>query len=198
MDFNKNEPHVLFFLPYKMQPFHTYYYALHTSKVDSPIEPEFSDWDAVRRHGRENEIRMTVQCGWQYRKTFVLKIRGLSIEGNWIFYCGIKITELGRSTWKLHCTEGKWCGTSHARIKCGGWGSYAPPPPPLKNHKNIAFLRNTCPDLPINHKRTKPAINVGPFCSRTNLNSPSHQQLKQPCISKRTTSENTFWIRTCQ
>ena len=35
-------------------------------------------------------------------------------------------------------------------------------PPPLKNHKNIGFLSNACPDLLKNYKATKPAFNVGP------------------------------------
>ena len=34
---------------------------------------------------------------------------------------------------------------SHARIQRGDRGS-GPPPPPLKNHKNIEFLSNTGPD----------------------------------------------------
>ena len=47
-------------------------------------------------------------------------------------------------------------GPSHARIQRGGG-----PDLPLKNHKNIGFLRNTGPD-PLNHyKVTKPAFNVG-------------------------------------
>ena len=32
----------------------------------------------------------------------------------------------------------------------------------LKNHKNIGFLSNTCPDFLKSHKATKPAFNVGP------------------------------------
>ena len=33
---------------------------------------------------------------------------------------------------------------------------------PLKNHKNIGFIRNTGLDPLKNHKATKPAFNVGP------------------------------------
>ena len=33
---------------------------------------------------------------------------------------------------------------------------------PIKNHKNVGFLSNTGPDPLINHKATKPALNVGP------------------------------------
>ena len=44
----------------------------------------------------------------------------------------------------------------------GGEGDRGPPPPSLKNHKNIGFLCNTGPDPPKNHKATKPAFNVGP------------------------------------
>ena len=33
--------------------------------------------------------------------------------------------------------------------------------PPLKNHKNIGFSNNTCPD-PLKIVATKPAFNVGP------------------------------------
>ena len=43
----------------------------------------------------------------------------------------------------------------------GGAGDL-PPPPPLKNHKNIGFLSNTDPDPLENHKATKPAFNAGP------------------------------------
>ena len=46
----------------------------------------------------------------------------------------------------------------------GGRGS-GPPPPALKNHKNIVFLCNTCPDPLKNHKATKP-FNVGPSSAR--------------------------------
>ena len=35
----------------------------------------------------------------------------------------------------------------HARIQRGDRGSGHPPPPPLKNHKDIGFLSNTDPDL---------------------------------------------------
>ena len=50
----------------------------------------------------------------------------------------------------------------HARIQRGVGGGVPDPPPPLKNHKIIGFLSNTCPDLLKNHKATKPAFNVGP------------------------------------
>ena len=43
----------------------------------------------------------------------------------------------------------------------GGQGGPDPPPPPLKNHKNIGFLSNTGPDPLKNHKFTKPEFNVG-------------------------------------
>ena len=33
---------------------------------------------------------------------------------------------------------------------------------PLKNHKAIGFICNTCPDPHINHKATKTAFKVGP------------------------------------
>ena len=48
----------------------------------------------------------------------------------------------------------------------GGSGFLDPPPPPpphLKNHKNIGFLSNACPDPLKNLKATKPAFNFGPF-----------------------------------
>ena len=41
-------------------------------------------------------------------------------------------------------------------------GATGGPDPPLKNHKNIGFLCNTCLDPLKNHKATKPAFNVGP------------------------------------
>ena len=40
----------------------------------------------------------------------------------------------------------------------GGQGVRTPP----ENHKNIGFLRNTCPDPLTNHKATEPVFNVGP------------------------------------
>ena len=49
---------------------------------------------------------------------------------------------------------------SHARIKRGDRGSG----PPMKNYKNIEFLRNTGPD-PLKFT-TKPAFNVGPSSAR--------------------------------
>ena len=39
-------------------------------------------------------------------------------------------------------------------------------PPPLKNHKNIGFLRNTGPDPLKNRKATKPAFKVGTSSAR--------------------------------
>ena len=51
---------------------------------------------------------------------------------------------------------------SHWRIQSGGQG-WDPPPPHLKNHKNIGFLSNTGLDPLKNHKATKPALNVGPL-----------------------------------
>ena len=44
----------------------------------------------------------------------------------------------------------------------GGYGV----PTPLKNHKNIGFLYNTCKDPLKNHKTTKAAFNVGPSSAR--------------------------------
>ena len=44
----------------------------------------------------------------------------------------------------------------------GGQGG----PDPLKNHKNIGFLRNTGTDPLKNRKATKPAFNVGPSSAR--------------------------------
>ena len=41
----------------------------------------------------------------------------------------------------------------YARIQRGDMGS-GPPPPPLKNYKNIGFLSNTGPDPLKNHKAT--------------------------------------------
>ena len=48
----------------------------------------------------------------------------------------------------------------HAGIQ-RGMGPY-PPPPLLKNHKNIGFPNNTSPDPLKYHKATKPAFNVRP------------------------------------
>ena len=50
---------------------------------------------------------------------------------------------------------------THVRIQRGTWGL----DPPEKS-KNIGFLSNTGPDPLINHKDTKPAINVGPSLAR--------------------------------
>ena len=52
----------------------------------------------------------------------------------------------------------------HVRIQRGDRGSG--PPTPLKNHKNIGFHINTCPDPLKKHKATKPAFNVGPTSAR--------------------------------
>ena len=51
----------------------------------------------------------------------------------------------------------------HGRVQSGGPD---PPPPPLKNHKNIGFLTNTGPDPLKNHKATQPALNGGPSSAR--------------------------------
>ena len=40
------------------------------------------------------------------------------------------------------------------------------PPPPLKNHKAIGFLRNASPEQVENHKATKPAFIDGPSSTR--------------------------------
>ena len=50
----------------------------------------------------------------------------------------------------------------HRRIKRGWQGGRIP----LKNKKNIGFLRNTNPDPLKNHRATKPAFNVGPSSAR--------------------------------
>ena len=50
----------------------------------------------------------------------------------------------------------------HVRIQREGQGVR----PTLKNHKNIEFLSNTCPDPLNNHKATKPAFNFGPSSAR--------------------------------
>ena len=74
------------------------------------------------------------------------------------------------------CTEGivlsPWAG-DYPFLRTGSWADpvggggggdrgVQSPPPPLKNHKNIGFLRNTGADPLKNHKATKPAFNVGP------------------------------------
>ena len=43
-----------------------------------------------------------------------------------------------------------------------GVGQGGQDPLPRKNHKNIGFLSNTCPDPLKNHKADKPAFNFGP------------------------------------
>ena len=48
----------------------------------------------------------------------------------------------------------------------GVQGVRQPPPPPLKNRKNIWFLSKTGPDPLKNHKATKPAFNAGPTSAR--------------------------------
>ena len=52
----------------------------------------------------------------------------------------------------------------NARIQRGGRGSG--PPPPLENHKAIAFLINTGLDPMENHKTTKTVFNFGPSSAR--------------------------------
>ena len=53
----------------------------------------------------------------------------------------------------------------HVRIQRGGQGVRTPPPT-LKNHKNIGFLKQYWSGSPENHKATKPAFNVGPSSAR--------------------------------
>ena len=48
----------------------------------------------------------------------------------------------------------------------GGGGSGSGRPRPLRNHKNIGSLSNFGPDPLINHKATKPAVNVGQSSTR--------------------------------
>ena len=48
----------------------------------------------------------------------------------------------------------------------GGQGVRTPPPPHLKNHKNIEFLSYTGPDPLKFSKTTKPAFNVGSSSAR--------------------------------
>ena len=43
----------------------------------------------------------------------------------------------------------------HGRIKKGEQGVRTPPPPPLKNHKNIGILSKTGLEILENHKATK-------------------------------------------
>ena len=45
-------------------------------------------------------------------------------------------------------------------------GTGGPDPPPMKNHKNIGFFRNTGPNPMNNLKATKSAFNVGPSSAR--------------------------------
>ena len=40
------------------------------------------------------------------------------------------------------------------------------PDPPVRNHKNIGFLRNVGRDALKNHRTTKPAFNVRPSSAR--------------------------------
>ena len=54
----------------------------------------------------------------------------------------------------------------HMRIQTGDRGSGPPPPHPRKIKKNIGLIHNTGPDLPKNHKATKPAFKVGPSSAR--------------------------------
>ena len=86
--------------------------------------------------------------------------------------------------------------------------------PPLKNHKNIGFLRNTGPDPLKYHKATKPAFNVGqssapasetplkfrwqaddgPFIVVFGSSIPSSTKKIHQIW---TPSDKTFWIRAC-
>ena len=50
----------------------------------------------------------------------------------------------------------------HAQIQRGDRGSRLP----LKNHKNLGFSSNTCPDPLKNHKATKLGFYVGPSSAR--------------------------------
>ena len=53
----------------------------------------------------------------------------------------------------------------HVRITCAepeGGGVGGLNPPPLKNHKAIRFLSNTCPDPLENHKAIRFLSNTGP------------------------------------
>ena len=47
-----------------------------------------------------------------------------------------------------------------------GAGGPDPPPPPLKNHKNIGLLSNTDPESLKNYKAAKPAFYNGPSLAR--------------------------------
>ena len=53
----------------------------------------------------------------------------------------------------------------HGQIQRGGWGENGDLDP-LKNHKNMEYLSNTCSDPLKNHLVTKPAFNVGPSSVR--------------------------------
>ena len=84
-----------------------------------------------------------------------------------------------------------------------GQGIWTPPPPPLKNHKNIGFFSKTGSDPLKNHKATKPAFNVGPSLAR-HLNGVSLVGRWFPAFSAiwilfsliKMLSQ-TFWIRAC-
>ena len=90
----------------------------------------------------------------------------------------------------------------HAQGPDGGMGP-DPPPPPLKNHKNIGFLSNTGPDPLNNHKATKPEFHVQPFRWRTDdsplivvvFGSSLLPSLTKKCCQSWITSGKTFWIR---
>ena len=51
--------------------------------------------------------------------------------------------------------------SKHGSRRGGGGGGGQGVKTPLKNHKNIGFLSNTCPDPLKNHKATKPDSMLG-------------------------------------
>ena len=55
---------------------------------------------------------------------------------------------------------------SFSGSRSGGGGGEGVRTHPLKNHKNIGFLSNSCPDPLKNHKATKRAFNFGPSSAR--------------------------------
>ena len=88
---------------------------------------------------------------------------------------------------------------SLVRIKRGGG---AGGPDPLKNHKNIGFLSNTCPDPLKDRKAAKTAFNFGHhrYASETSLASrwwPDFSDIWIHALTKISwiPSDKTFWIR---
>ena len=68
--------------------------------------------------------------------------------------------------------------TAHARIhKWRTWSPvpHTPPPPPLKNHKNIGFLSNTSPDSP-KYSPAKHQLNGVSLAGRIPQNNPRHRE----------------------